>query len=168
MSNPSDLLLVARMLSTTTGTAPPTDAQLRRAISTAYYALFHKILRSAAERFAGSDQDNTPAFSLLYRAFDHRRMKAICESLQAPTLSKPYQNHLRRTTVSSHMRDFAVAFTDLRAARVRADYEPSGQFLSSDASSLIDSAQVAIEAFDQIPPSERADVLALMMVGART
>jgi hypothetical protein len=168
MPDPSDLLSAARTLCDMSGAGAPTDAHFRRAVSTAYYALFHKIVRSAAERFMGPGQEDTAAFSFLYRAFDHKGMKVTCEALQSSTLSRTYQNHLHRTDVSAEMRDFAGILPNLQAARHKADYDPSVQFFPSDAAALIDSAELAIQAFDRIPPGERTDILALMMVGART
>jgi hypothetical protein len=167
MLDPSELIAVARSLANPGGPTPPNDAQLRRAVSTAYYALFHKVLRAAAERFMGANQENTAGFAILYRGFDHAVMKRICEALQVSTLKDRYKYHLRRTSVSQDMRDFAGAFPALQDARHLADYDPSVELLPSDVSSLVDAAEVAMEAFDRCAPDEQADVLALMMVGAR-
>lgn len=168
MPDPSELLAVARLLSDASGPNPASDAQLRRAISTAYYALFHKVLRAAAERFMGPGQEKAAGFSLLYRGFDHRQIRSVCEALQMSTLKEKYKRHLARTAVSQDMRDFAGAFPPLQDARHLADYDPAFQFLPSDASSLIDLAKVGMDAFDRVAPDERTDVLALMMVGARS
>jgi hypothetical protein len=65
MPDPSELLAGARLLSDASGAIPPSDAQLRRAVSTAYYALFHKVVRAAAERFMGPAHENAAGFSLL-------------------------------------------------------------------------------------------------------
>lgn len=115
----------------------------------------------------GPDQENTAGFSLLYRGFNHGQMKSICEALQVSTLKNKFKSHLRRTIVSQDTRDFASAFPLLQDARHPADYDPSVQFLPSDVFSLIDAAEVAIDAFDRIAASEKADILALMLVGAR-
>jgi hypothetical protein len=167
MPDPSELLATARLLARQSDPTPPSDAQLRRAVSTAYYALFHKVLRTAAERFMGPGQTNTAGFALLYRGFDHRRMRSICEDLQVSTLKSTYVRHLRRQWVSQDLRDFAGAFPPLQEARHLADYDPVHQFLPSDVSSLIDTAEVAMEAFDRVAPDERTDILALLMVGTR-
>ena len=68
MPDPAELLGVAKLLSVT-GPAPPTDAQLRRAASTAYYAVFHAVLRAAADRFMGAGQASAPGDAILYRGF---------------------------------------------------------------------------------------------------
>jgi hypothetical protein len=167
MPSSTDLLTVARLLSNASAQPPPSDAQLRRAVSTAYYALFHHILRAAALRFMGPGQEATAGYAILYRGFDHRRMKEICEGLQPSTMKGKYAYHLRRTAVSQNMRDFAGTFPELQDARHHADYDPVAVFLPSDVASLVDETEVAMDAFDRTAPDEQADVLALMLVGAR-
>src|SRR5258708_2364680 len=80
----------ARLVSNSSDETQPTDAHLRRAVSTAYYALFHKVLRSAAQRFMGPDQERRAGFTILYRSFDHRHMKLVCLALRVSTLKDRY------------------------------------------------------------------------------
>jgi uncharacterized protein (UPF0332 family) len=168
LADPSDLLSVARLLSDAVGSTPPSDAQLRRAVSTAYYALFHTILRAAAQRFMGPGNESAAGFSLLYRGFQHGQMRQVCEVLRARTLNSRFQKTLRVSAVSQDQRDFARAFTDLQDARQRADYDPAARFQPADASDFVDMAEVAMAAFDRIDAREKADVLALLLVGARS
>lgn len=98
--SPADLLLVARQLADPSGATPPNDAQLRRAVSTAYYAVFHTILQAAAERFMGPGQEHTGGYSLLYRSFNHGKMRAVCEKLGASALNQNTIAQLRRYAVS--------------------------------------------------------------------
>lgn len=163
----SDLLAVARLLATVEDGTEPTGARLRRAVSTAYYALFHKVSRAAALRFMGPDQENSAGYIMIYRSFDHRHMKTVCQALQASTLKERFRNHLRRNAVSQDMRDFAEVFPELQEARHLADYDPAVAFLPEQVSALIDSATAAITAFDRVAPDELADILALMMVRTR-
>lgn len=97
MPDSSEPLAVARLLSNASGPDPLSNAQMRRAVSTAYYALFHKVLRAAAERFMGPGQENASEFSLLYRSFDHHQMRNTCESLRVSTLKESRKRHLGRT-----------------------------------------------------------------------
>jgi hypothetical protein len=167
MSDTSDLLDVARLLSTPGAQPRSTDAELRRAVSSVYYAVFHKILRAAAQRFVGPDHEETAAYGILYRAFDRRHVAMVCEALRGPTLRDKYKLQLRRTAVSQDMRDFAGIFPVLQDARHLADYDPAARFRPSNVSSLIDEADTAMAAFDRVTPEEQADVLALMMVRTR-
>lgn len=166
MLDPSDLLSVARLLSAA-GIPPPSDAQLRRAVSTAYYALFHKVLRAAANRFIGSNKEKSAGYTLIYRSFDHRHMKTVCEALDVPILKDSLKRHLGRNAVSQDMRNFASNFSVLQEARHLADYDPMSVLLPVDVSSLVDAADFAMEAFDQVAADEQADVLALMLVRAK-
>jgi hypothetical protein len=70
---------------------PPSEAQLRRAVSTAYYALFHNVLRAGAQRFMGPVSEIKPGYTLIYRGFTHGRMKSVCASVGVPTLSRSLQ-----------------------------------------------------------------------------
>lgn len=168
MPSSTDLLAVARLLADASVQPPPGDARLRRAVSTAYYAVFHAVAQAAAQRFMGPGQEKSAGYALLYRSFDHLRMKIVCEALQVATLKTKFSDALRRSAVSKDTRDFAGVFPTLQEARHLADYDPAVEFLPSEVSSLVDAAGVAIDAFDRINPEERADVLALMMVKART
>lgn len=167
MSDPSDLLATARLLLSAGSIQPPSEAQLRRAVSTAYYALFHTVLRAGAERFMGDGKRRSAGYSLLYRSFNHGRIKAVCESLDVKTLNKTLQQQLGRTAVSQEMRNFANAFSALQEARHLADYDPSAKFVFSDSADLVGAANVAMMAFEQVMPDERTDVLALMLVNPR-
>ncbi len=167
MPDPAELLAVARLLSYPRAERPPSQAELRRAVSTAYYALFHKVLRAAAERFAGVGQENSGAYSILYRSFDHTHTRRVCVDLQAATLSSKVRSQLRRSAVSRPTRDFAGSFPGLQDQRHLADYDPTARFQPSQVAALVDAAEAAIDAFDRIPPDELADVLALLMVRGR-
>ena len=135
MPNPTDLLAVAGLLSNASAQPPPSDAQARRAVSTAYYALFHKVVQAAAQRFMGQSHEKSAGYALLYGSFAHHHMKVVCEALQVSTLRDRFRYLLRRNAVSRDMRDFAGAFPALQEARHRADYDPTVEFLPSDVSS---------------------------------
>jgi hypothetical protein len=52
----------------------PKQASLRRAVSTAYYALFHLLIDEAVGNWTVVRQR-----SILARTFDHGKMKKVCE-----------------------------------------------------------------------------------------
>jgi hypothetical protein len=140
-----------------------TDACLRRAVSTAYYALFHTVSEAAASCFIGSGQKYTVAYGLIYRSFDHARLKEVCEVLCKPVLPRKTRDHLKGRVISQDMKDFANDFPDIQEARHLADYDPQAVFVLSDVSDLIDVAERALAAFARTSPAERADILAFMM-----
>ena len=167
MSRPSELFAVAQHLIIASEGSPAADAMLRRAVSAASYAVFHAILRAAATRFAGAGGEGTAGFAVIYRGFDHGQMKEVTAALVRPTVPERYRNALRRRAVSRDMQDFATHFGPLEEARHLADYDPSAVFTPITASAVVDYAQAALQAFDRTSAEEQADVLALMMVGAR-
>ncbi len=54
----------------------PKQASLRRAVSTAYYALFHLLIDEAVGNWRVARQRG-----VLARTFDHGKMKSVCEAL---------------------------------------------------------------------------------------
>ncbi len=167
MLDSAEFLDTARLLVDASSSTPPSDGQLRRAISTSYYALFHKVLDAAATRFMGSENRHQPGFALLYRGFNHGRMKAVCKSIDVGQLSPTYARQLGVAHVSQDMRDFASVFVALQEARHSADYDPHSAVAHTDAIGLVDQAELGTRAFDRAAPTEQADVLALMLVNTR-
>ena len=98
--NPHDLMEVARALAES-GDAPPTQVRLCRAISTAYYAMFHCLAMSAADLFIGTVC--SPAWHRTYRALERGRARSACRQAQTmpqfPAESAPSprrSSHCRR------------------------------------------------------------------------
>lgn len=164
--DPSDLIATARLL-LSVGTAPPSEARLRRAASTAYYALFHGIARAAADRFVGRESERSTAYALMYRGLNHGRMRDVCKALDASRLTESWKRQLGRDAVGQDARDFAADFVALQEARHAADYDPRSVFSPPGVSNLIEAADHGLAAFDRIAPEEQADILALMLVSAR-
>jgi hypothetical protein len=165
--DPAELLAVARMLADAGASSPPSDAQLRRAVSSAYYAVFHKVLRAGAQRFMGPGNEARPGYSLIYRGFTHSRLRDICKRLNAAPLAPRMQDQLGRRAVGEDMRGFASDLVALQELRELADYDPQAVFRHSDAISAVEQADLALQAFDRTAPEEQADVLALMLVNSR-
>ena len=107
-------------------------------------------------------------YALLYRSFDHRHMKEMCEALKTPTLRQRLQRQLGRSAVSGDMQSFAANFITLQEARHEADYDPTSEWGLLDVVGLINTAELAIATFQRVTPEEQTDMLALMMVKPRT
>ncbi len=54
----------------------PTQANLRRAVSTAYYAVFHSLAQTAADMLIG--RKRTSDWHQVYRALEHGNAKNAC------------------------------------------------------------------------------------------
>ena len=139
--NPPDLMEAARAL-TKSDPAPPTQARLRRAVSTAYYAMFHCLASSAADLFIGAVRN--PAWHRTYRAPEHGRARSACR--QAQTMPE----------CPVEIRDFAKAFVELQIERQRADYAlDTDAYRKSDVLDYIVSAERAICRFEQADAAAR-------------
>lgn len=86
MLRPSDLVETASLLASARD-GSPTDADLRRCVSTADYAVFHAVLKAGADRFFGAVRSDRGGYGLLYRAYDHGRMKRSCDDISRSKLT---------------------------------------------------------------------------------
>ncbi len=140
------------------------QADVRRAVSAAYYALFHLLIRDTVVHWS------TPRHrSRLERTFDHQRMKtASANLLQNPprnnSVPTPEEAVVRRKLV-----EVAEAFTDLQQARHRADYDLSEPLDPSDALILVEQAVAVFETWNQIRSTDLAqDYLYSLLFKDRT
>ena len=132
----------------------PAQANLRRAVSTACYALFHCLARAAANLFAGKRKD--AAWHRVYRALEHGRARSACRDGQAMQV------------FPEEVRDFAKAFVVLQEDRQRADYALDGSlFYKSDVVMAIDTAESAIGRFEQADADARRNFAAHVLFRQR-
>ena len=165
MIEPAALIDAAQAL---INTVPrPTEEAIRRSISTSYYAVFHLVIRSGADRLFGSNRRTEAGYILLYRGYSHTRLKEVFKSLNVPSFPPKLQLQLRRTSASQPMRDFASVFVDLQERRHSADYDAQANFVISDAQDAVDSARVAVGRIRRIQKSEIAEAFALMLLNNR-
>lgn len=94
-------------------------------------------------------------------------MAAVCRELDKRDQKSRVQQALKGI-VSQDARDFATRFVALQDSRQAADYDAAEVFLISTVLDKLQDAEDAFAAFDRIPPDEQADILALMMVKARS
>jgi hypothetical protein len=110
-----DLILTAeRLTARTRGRARQSD--LRRAISTAYYALFHAMARDAADLLVGAGPVRlSPPWVQVYRSLEHGFAKNACASAS-------------KLGFSQNILECADTFIRLQEERHKADYDPSGRY----------------------------------------
>jgi uncharacterized protein (UPF0332 family) len=117
------------------------EANVRRAVSSAYYALFHLLVRDAVLNWKHADQR-----ARLARTFDHRRMKDASTTIlneigrmqnkAIATAEDEWPSGFRLSTV-------AQAFVDLQQARHKADYDTGEPFPPLDAAVDVAQARLA-------------------------
>ena len=142
-----DLLRQARDLATLDA-LKPRQANLRRAVSSAYYALFHALVDEACRAVMGSQHDQAPYRHVLARGFAHGTMKQACASFSGGTLKAAVAKGLPPTfQIPNEIRAVATAFVELQENRHLADYDLTERFSRSDVMALIQQAETVIEDF---------------------
>ncbi len=131
-----DLLETAqRLLQPRNRRGRPRQADLRRATSTAYYAVFHALCRLCAVSLIGTRKNTRIAWRQVYRAVEHGCTKKQCAAKLLEDRGFP-----------PPVRDFCAAFVQLQEKRHKADYDPSAKFRVKDVEQDIEMAEEAIEA----------------------
>lgn len=141
---PRDLIAHAERLAAASKRKPH-QADLRRAVSAAYYALFHAVAGAAADTLIGTSKQHRASvtWSRVYRSLEHGFAKSQC-------LAKPPTSQVPATLI-----DVADAFVQLQELRHEADYDPNASFLRKDVEAHIRQADTAILNFDRALVSDR-------------
>jgi hypothetical protein len=130
----------------------PRQASLRRAVSTAYYALFHALLYEATHLLF----PNTPS-ELRHRAsraFSHSEIKNACSKFA----KSGGISGLTTAPIDSNLVDIATAFVDLQQARHDADYNLSEIFDRVQVIGYIDQARDAMAKWKAVKNTPNANV----------
>jgi len=155
MSLSSDLLEQARHLAAR-DKKKPKQANLRRAVSTAYYALFHYLGEEAAKGLAGSTDQELR--NLVRRALVHGKMKDFCIKFNGNAkFAVPVLQELdKKLTISTNKEivKLSKAFCDLQHQRHEADYNLAKFVNRPEALNACDQVKEAIEAWEKLKLSD--------------
>lgn len=152
-----NLIAVSRALTNNqTSLGQPTEESLRRAISTAYYAMFHALAASNADSLLDNPRDTNlqQAWSRTYRGMDHRTARR--------SLTQNVTNLTRES------RQFIRVFALLQDARHRADYDPNETVTLHQATRWTDTAEQAIEGFLSASADERKVIAIRALIRERS
>ena len=132
----------------------PKQANLRRAISSAYYAIVHLLVDEACRVQIGAQHNQTSFRQVLGRAFVYTVIKEACKSFGGGTLKKGVAKGLPAGfTVPPEIRELALTFVALQEWRHVADYDLTERFKRSDVLGLINEVERGIQAFAQLASS---------------
>ncbi len=143
MSLANDLLTQAKALAANEP-RQPRQASLRRAVSAAYYALFHLLVEDAARQLATAQPPRLR--EKIRRAFVHKEMKSVCQAFARSTPPKRLET-LLSPRLAPGLVSVASAFVDLQEARHQADYDVARDLTRADCLSLIQKAETAFFAW---------------------
>ena len=146
--DPDDLIDIGRHLaaeSVAGDRGRPRQAWLRRAVSTAYYALFHAMARSCADMVAGATpaSRSEAAWRQVYRSLEHGHARNQCKN---KTVMEKFPGEIQR---------FGQTFVEMQGQRHSADYDPSVTYYRDEVMQLIDATQRAVTDFKKAPNPDR-------------
>jgi hypothetical protein len=114
----------------------------RRAVSTAYYAVFHALAKLCADELLGGTEPRSDEYVRVYRALEHGTLKTV---FKTPPLNGivDLQRIGNRVVV-------------LQSERIRSDYLPSQALYTRDeCSGLVQSAKSAVRAIAALSQGDR-------------
>jgi uncharacterized protein (UPF0332 family) len=165
--NPEHLLQQAERLIASGGPGQPRQIDLRRAISAAYYAVFHAALTGAADQFIGVTRRTTSQYGLVYRSIDHRALRDLCIEAAKEKVASRYAFHVPGGGFGTALRDFAETVIELQQKRNSADYDPLIRVKSSDAQLAINIARNALDRLHGAGGAAREAFFSLLLFDPR-
>lgn len=122
----------------------PAQSNLKRAVSTAYFAMFHVLAWDCADFLIGGTAKarRSKAWRQVYRALQHGAAKTACGA--AKNMKFPPE-----------ILNFSYAFVILQQERHGADYDPHTKYNRAQTLALIRQAEDNIEAFMNSPIFDR-------------
>jgi len=134
----------------------PTQADVRRAVSSADYALFHFLIEEAALPIVGTARGKEPLRQLVGRGFNHTAMRDASAEMFKGTprdLLKPFWPRYGVST-NLTLQKLARAFVNLQQKRHRADYDLSQPFALDEADALLQEARRAINDWETLQKND--------------
>ena len=131
----------------------PYRETIHRAVSTAYYAVFHAISASnaAVQHGVPADAATAQAWTSTYRRMRH--------NFAATSLYR------HRSRLTYEARPLANGFIRLKAAREAADYDPTQSLTTDDANHWIKEARDALSALQTMSAAERQILRNITLTG---
>jgi uncharacterized protein (UPF0332 family) len=117
------------------GGKSPKQASLRRAVSTAYYAVFHLLVADFVANWRVPDQR-----ARLGRMFEHRRMSGAVLKIGDKRKLRPIETELK---------DLIAKFTQLQKDRNEADYNVAKIWSHTDVARTLDVADEVFAAWPE-------------------
>jgi hypothetical protein len=132
----------------------PKQANLRRAISSAYYALFHLLSSEMSALYAAE-----PGLAArINRTLSHAEMKKASMMIGNDKLPKALKLQSGSYTAPADLKTVAETFGTLQEARHQADYDLSRTFRRHEALAYVQSARQAFEAWERTRKTDDARV----------
>lgn len=141
----------------------PRQVDLRRAISSAYYAVFHAVITAAADEIVGVVHRGTRDHALVMRSIDHRTIKTCCLEIVKTSPPRTYVPYIPTGGFSADIQAFANVFPDLQDERHAADYDSMPRYVTADAVSVVAAARGALQRLTVAAADQRRAFLFMIL-----
>ncbi len=146
--SPTGLIRIARHLASGgvgSGIGRPRQDELCRAVSCAYYAMFHTLAGCCADVVVGATRArrSQEAWRRTYRALEHGHAKNQCANTRMLDRFPP------------EIQRFGELFVDMQRLRHYADYDPEANFYRSAVVRFIDNTEGVISRFENVDARDR-------------
>lgn len=148
----------------------PTTVARRRAVSSAYYALFHGLIADAVTRTIGDDPARDEDRYTISRWYNHGEMRTVSQWVirLARGESVPNGVAVLLGNPPADLVELARAFIQLQEARHEADYDHTANLAEADARAAINAAGEALARFPRLVDDRAyANYLTLLLGGPR-
>ena len=158
MIKSADLIAAALDLVEAGSRGRPRQANLRRAVSTTYYAMFHCLAVCCADMLVGGvgAERSEPAWRQAYRALEHGAARQRCN----------------RTAIiqkfPEEVRDFADKFVAMQQKRHQADYDPEADYDKNFVLQDITDIAEVIAKFQRVPVKDRRAFAVYLLLPLRS
>jgi uncharacterized protein (UPF0332 family) len=144
----------------------PRQTDLRRAVSSAYYGVFHFTVAAAVDMFVGVTNRHSEQYKATYRTVTHTWLRALCDHVRG--LLKPKSlPHLPGIDFFGPIVGFAANVSELQEARHSSDYDPSFDIKPHEAKVWISMARDAVTLFRSATDQQQAAFMALLLFNLR-
>ena len=145
---PTGLIRIARHLASGgvgSGIGRPRQDELCRAVSCAYYAMFHALAVCCADMLVGATRARRrqEAWRQTYRALEHGHAKNQCS------------NRRVLSGFPTEIQEFGELYIQMQRRRHDADYDPDAHFSRSDVVQFIYDTENAIAGFETVDARDR-------------
>ena len=155
-----------RLVEPIPGETEARQADLRRAVSAAYYGIFHFVITTAVDLFVGSENRESEQYSAAYRTVKHAWLSDLCEHLRG-SLKPKKPPHAPGSDFFGPLINFATNVAVLQELRHSADYDPSFNVAPDEARIAIKVAREAVRLFQGASEKQRVAFLTLLLFDLR-
>ena len=144
----------------------PRQTDLRRAVSSAYYGVFHFTVATAVDMFVGATNRHSEPYRATYRTVTHTWLRALCDHVRGLLKPKSFP-HVPGIDFFGPLVKFAHNVSELQEARHSSDYDPSFGIKPDEAKVLISMAREAVTLFQNASDRQQVAFMTLLLFNLR-